>query len=191
VLAGQAADAEEPHGQLAAAPDDVAEIAHQGPRRAPQRAAGQHDGDAGVAEQLGRPQPVGDHDEAAPPAQLGGQVVAGGAAVQRDRGAVGHQCGRGPCDRRLRLRAVAQPHLEGALVGAVGRHGASAHAREQVPAFEHLEILADGHGGDVEAAHEVGHAHPAVDVEQAQHLLLPLVFRDAHHAASRVTCGED
>ncbi|GAA0944534.1 hypothetical protein GCM10009559_42000 [Pseudonocardia zijingensis] len=51
-----------------------------------------------------------------------------------------------------------------------------------MPALQHLEVLADGHRGDAEAAHEVGHADPAVDVEQAQHLLLPLVLRDARHA---------
>jgi hypothetical protein len=76
---------------------------------------------------------------------------------------------------------VPQPHLERPLVGALRRDGAAADTGEQVTALQHFEVLADRHRGDPEPADEIGDAHAAGGVEEAQDLLLPLVLGDAPH----------
>ena len=93
-------------------------------------------------------------------------------------------CARAAGDGPLGLGGDALPELEGALVGALGDQGAAADPAQHRAAFEVLEVLADGDGGDAEPAAQLTDLDPAVLVEVDEDGLFAVELAQRCHPAS-------
>jgi hypothetical protein len=143
-----------------------------------QRPAGDDDGDPRPSglEHEGDGQAVGDHRDVA---QVGARHEGprdrrrGGADVEQDGVAVGHERRRAAADGRLLAGQVVLGDLEG-LFGALdaGRHGAAADPPHAAVGLERLQVGADGHRRDAEAGRQVADAHEALLLHEGGDALL-------------------
>ena len=184
-LEAEADEPEEPFVDAAPAVEDAVEEPDHRLDGPAQDAAGHDDGRRGAGEQGGGAQAVGDDGERGDVDELLGEVEAGARGVEGDDVARLHQrCGASG-DGPLGLGGDALPELEGALVGALGDRGRRRGCGAAWSDVRGLEVLADGDGGDAEAAAQLADLDAAVLVEVEEDRLFAVELAERRHRPPR------